>query len=293
MSEEKLVCLDVQNGLSGNNLGNYENSLTCLVEHKQNNPASINIINKQVFVSSWSKKQRRCYHRLLSGCKYAVADDLTLFFMTLTSKFKVLCKSDELQLNKDFQVIRKRILKYSGVLISYCKVRTNEGNGVLHIVFSGHSNFFIPYHWLKINWEEIHGAWNVDIKFVRGDSKGISRYFVNQYIAGQSSFVRMSRSLDWLPVGAVGVWKNILSSYCYTMGFVYCISLWDSWLMNTIVPNDRRHIVKRNKIYKKCSPYVSRSSRFVIRRHIVKNFCDEEYFKGVFAFSNRMWFLGC
>ena len=256
---------DVQNGLSGNILGGLGLAPTCLVNHKQNIPASINISGKGNFVSSWSKKQRRCYHRLLSGCKYAVADDLDLRFLTLTSKFEILSKVDELQLNKDFQTLRKRIKKCFGVLIRYCKVRTNEGNGVLHIVFVG---CFIPYHWLKVNWEDIHGAWNVDIQLVSGNPKGVARYFVNQYIAGQSSFVRMSRSLDWLPVGAVGVWRNILKTYSVSMGFDYCVSVWDAWLMNTLMPDDKRHIVKKE---------LSRIQRLRSSKRF---------------FDNRMWFLG-
>lgn len=239
-------------------------SRTCLVKHKQNIPI---VCKKTGFVSKWDEKQRRCYHRLLSGCKSAVVNGLVLRFMTLTSKFPILCKSDELQLNKDFQVLRKRILKMFGSHIQYCKVRTNEGNGVLHIVYSG---CFIPYRWLNVNWEEIHGAWNVDIQLVSGNPEGISRYFVNQYIAGQSSFVRMSRSKHWLPVGAVCVWNNIKNIYRREKGMDFCVSMWEKWLMWNITP-DARFIAKD-----------------ILRRRRIANYAKEHK-----NFSDgRMWFLG-
>jgi hypothetical protein len=80
--------------------------------------------------STRSFKQKRTYHRLLSDLRRAKALGKNVRFMTLTSAPKSNCR----EINAHFQVLRKRIHRNFGK-IDYIKFRTNEGHGVLHIVY--------------------------------------------------------------------------------------------------------------------------------------------------------------
>ena len=171
--------------------------------------------------STWSFKQKRAYHRLLSGLKRAKALGKTVRFMTLTSS----PKSDWREINAHFQVLRKRIERSFGK-IDYIKFRTNEGHGVLHIVYVGP---FIPQRWLSRNWEEIHGAKIVDIRKVKGE-KRIARYLISNYLVTQT-FVRMSWSWGWVFRGFVGLWKKFIKKY----GYPLCIKKWTSFLGSRVL----------------------------------------------------------
>lgn len=110
-------------------------------------------------------------------------------------------------LAKRWQVLRKRIQKRYGKL-EYFRLRTNEGNGVLHIVYRGP---YIPHSFLKRNWNEIHGAKIVFIQALYGKSKRIAGYLASHYLAGHSSFMRQSWSWGWCFRGFVKVWYRIRS----------------------------------------------------------------------------------
>jgi len=93
------------------------------------------------------------------------------------------------------------------IRFEYCKVKTNEGKGVLHIVFRGE---FILQTWLSKTWEELHGAKIVDIRQLQGDTRRIAAYLATQYLSLQNvSYTRMSYSFGWVCRGFVGRWRRL------------------------------------------------------------------------------------
>jgi len=143
----------------------------------------------------WSKRQKRLYQRLLSFEKEALGRGCQLFRVDLTSARE----GDNKSLVRGFQELRRRIEKTFGYYIEYFKVETSEGHGVYHMVWAINANraVWIPQEWLSERWGEIHGAKIVYIKRMKKDKhtvRNVGRYFAVQYLAGQSSFVRMSWS---------------------------------------------------------------------------------------------------
>ena len=169
--------------------------------------------------SKWSFKQKRGFQRVLSGFTRAKALGKTVRFMTLTSS----PASKYRQINPHFQVLRKRIERNFGK-IDYIKFRTNEGHGVLHVLYVGP---FIPQRWLSRNWDEIHGAKIVDIRKIRGE-KRIACYLISNYLVNQT-FVRMS--WGWVFRGFVGWWKKFIKKY----GYPLCIKKWTSFLGSRVL----------------------------------------------------------
>ncbi len=102
--------------------------------------------------------------------------------------------------------------EFGFVGIQHFFVRTDEGHGVLHCLwgYRGPGTFYIPQAWLSKQWKRIHGAEVVWIKKARLGNRGrrgLGRYLVSQYVAGQSALV----STGWS-------WKK-------TFGFPY-VKVW-------------------------------------------------------------------
>ena len=171
--------------------------------------------------SSWSFKQKRAFQRALSGLLRARVLGKTVRFMTLTSS----PRSKYREINPHFQVLRKRIERNFGKF-DYMKFRTNEGHGVLHVLYVGS---FIPQKWLSQNWNEIHEAYIVDIREVK-DDKRMVYYLISNYLVKQS-FVRMSWSNGWVFKGFVGWWKKFVQHY----GYPLCIEKWKSFLSDPVL----------------------------------------------------------
>ena len=168
----------------------------------------------------------KCYVRIAVGLwtdfeVRARALDKRVRFMTLTSS----PLSSWNELNSHFQVLRKRIARAFGKL-DYIKFRTNEGYGVLHVVYVGS---FVPQKWLSRNWQEIHGAKIVDVRKVRGE-KRLARYLISNYLVSQT-FVRMSWSWGWVFRGFVRMWKRFVRKF----GYPLCIKRWTSFLSSKIL----------------------------------------------------------
>jgi hypothetical protein len=99
---------------------------------------------------------------------------------------------------------------------SYYQVRTEEGQGVLHIFWAWRPgagervrSFWISQDWLSEQWKQIHGAPVVWINAYKPGNRSrnrLSRYVISQYVADQSGYVNMSwswkRSMGF-PLGAV------------------------------------------------------------------------------------------
>ncbi len=125
------------------------------------------------------------------------------------------------------ELIRRVKRKYGYDVVSFV-VETGEGNGVLHCVWAIKSDgaTWVDQAWMSDVWLDIHGAPIVYIRRMgnsKKDSKRVSVYFANQYLAGQESFVRFSYS--WKKLGVVlGRSWNIFKRECrkYSLLSTWC-----------------------------------------------------------------------
>jgi len=189
---------------------------------------------------TWTVKQKRTYQRLLSGIKRAQNAGKRLRIITLTSASSADTSPwGGRQLAKNWQVLRKRIQKQYGKL-EYFRLRTDEGNGVLHIVYRG---TYIPHSFLKRNWKEIHGAKIVFIQALYGKSNRIAGYIASHYLAGHRRFMRQSWSWGWVFRGFVKVWYRVRAN---ASDLSSAIKEWDS-LLRTRNPREywREHKYKK------------------------------------------------
>jgi len=149
-------------------------------------------------------KQKRFFHRITSGQTLARFQNKPIRFITLTTSDK----AKQLDLARDVDVLIKRIRRKQPKF-QYCKVNTNEGNGVVHVLYKGK---YISQPWLSYNWNKIHNSYIVDIRKCHND-KSIASYLINQYLSSQKcSYTRMSYSNKWIFKGAVKTWRNILTA---------------------------------------------------------------------------------
>jgi len=124
--------------------------------------------------------------------------------LTLTTSPR--SRADGLPLNASWLALRKRIDRKFGKL-EYWKLRTSEGNGVLHIIFSGS---YIPHSWLTRSWQEIHDSPIVYIQKMRFRRKRLVNYLMGHYLPSHDDgrlYTRMSWSWGWVFRGFVGAWR--------------------------------------------------------------------------------------
>ncbi len=241
-------------------------------------------VNEQHYMKkgSYTKKQRRAYHRCISGLLRAKGRLEKIRFMTLTSSFQsnmILTKSKYLsylislpavssednmvflrflleegyakidfkKLNYHFNLLVKQIEYTFGFKMQYWKVCTQEGLGVLHVIFrvvddnlprkrkkgilmSKRMRGFVPHSWLSKTWEEIHGAKVVEIHELKGkkSERDIAYYVVGNYVSKQP-IKRMSYSQKWVCRGFCKIWKTFLEIYKSR-----AIEVWDKWLKTSV-----------------------------------------------------------
>jgi len=164
----------------------------------------------------YTKKQRRAFQRLMSGLTVGKSRKERLRFMTLTSSTESVGRN----LNADFRALKMRIFRKYHFKMKYWKIRTNEGNGVLHIVFRGR---YIPQEWLSEQWADIHKSPIVDIRSLRETGKGLQGivfYLVGNYLAKQS-FERMSWGYSWVFPAFVRSWKRLIEKYGFKQALFY------------------------------------------------------------------------
>ena len=174
----------------------------------------------------YTKKQRRAFQRLMSGLTVGKSRRERLRFMTLTSSPESVGRN----LNADFRALKMRILRKYGFKMKYWKIRTNEGNGVLHIIFRGK---YIPQKWLSEQCADIHKSPIVDIRSLHETRKGLTGivfYLVGNYLAKQS-FERMSWGYNWVFPAFVRSWRCLVEKYGIKRG----LELWNKLLCGSFV----------------------------------------------------------
>ncbi len=162
----------------------------------------------------------------MSGLTVGKSRRERLRFMTLTSS----PESEGRNLNADFRTLKMRVFRKFHFKMKYWKIRTNEGNGVLHIVFRGK---YIPQKWLSEQWADIHTSPIVDIRSLRETRKGLTGivfYLVGNYLSKQS-FERMSWGYNWVFPKFVGCWKAIVQRYGLHRG----LEVWNRLLCTSFV----------------------------------------------------------
>ncbi len=186
-----------------------------------------------VFLVNWSRKQKRCFHRMMSGI-YRHRKEI-LRFLTLTSapdmkrnladSFNVLLR--RMKRIKPIDFMNKGYLTLDALehifgeneglwfeslsYFEYLKVRTEEGyDGVFHILYYGS---YYPQGWLSEQWKDITGsARGVDIRQCKSkpyERVNLASYCINQYVAGQSEFVSYFTSKHWCIPGYIKLWNEL------------------------------------------------------------------------------------
>ncbi len=152
----------------------------------------------------WSPKARRWYQRLLSGVTHHQANRRRLRVITLTTA----PAARGLDVNRSFQALKQRIRRRWPVQgFEYWKLKTSEGHGVLHIIFSGP---WIPHSWLSRSWKEIHLSPIVYIQELRRRRKRLISYLMSHYLPAHDVghlYTRMSWSWGWVFRGFCGAWR--------------------------------------------------------------------------------------
>lgn len=160
-------------------------------------------------------QESRAYQRLVSGLTIGCRQGAYYRFMTLTT-----AKGVNRDINKDFDILKKRIRRatwqkdrFSGFKFNrYFKLKTAEGNGVLHIIYWGN---FIPQNWLSHAWEQIHKSEVVDIRSAYGNKntkvKGLVGYLLTDYLTKQP-IIRMSYGWKWAWKGLAKSWDHVRKS---------------------------------------------------------------------------------
>lgn len=183
----------------------------------------------------YTKKQRRAFQRLMSGLTVGKSRRERLRFMTLTSSPESVGRN----LNADFRALKMRILRKYGFKMKYWKIRTNEGNGVLHIIFRGK---YIPQKWLSEQWADIHKSPIVDIRSLHETRKGLTGivfYLVGSYLAKQS-FERMSWGYSWVFPAFVRSWRCLVEKYGIKRG----LELWNKLLCGSFVVTRQVRLIR-------------------------------------------------
>jgi hypothetical protein len=164
----------------------------------------------------WSNKQKRAFHKVKSGVTIANLTNKPIQHIVLTTSPAAAQKD----IIKDYQVLRKRIKRKWNIDIPYFCVKTNEGNGVLHIV--ARNDIFIPQRWLSVQWSQIHHSSYV---YIKRPPKHVANYIITQYVSNQrSAYVRSSCSFNWVCKGFVAIWNDIKKD-CRN----YDTATWNGW----------------------------------------------------------------
>lgn len=176
------------------------------------------------------------FQRMATGLQIARNQNKPMYFMTLTTAKQRVQRKHFLPdgtheyidrtIKESFAILRKRVERaknkrqkrkksdgFNGFKFNryYC-LRTSEGNSVLHIVYWGR---YIPQKWLSYQWEQIHGAFKVDVQRCKTKHKqvnGLVGYLLQKYLQDQP-IERMSYGWKWAWLGFCKSWKKVKETY--------------------------------------------------------------------------------
>lgn len=169
------------------------------------------VLHNTFFLMSLSKKEKRAFHRMVTGLSIANYRKERMRFLTLTTATKV-----KQNITESFDTLKKRIMRakkekdgFIGFKFNrYFKLKTAEGNGVFHILYWGR---YIPQKWLSKTWNEIHQSPIVDIREIKhrkGRIHGIVHYLLTNYLTRQP-IIRMSYGWKWAWLGMARTWAEM------------------------------------------------------------------------------------
>lgn len=155
--------------------------------------------------------------------KYKIETKLTRLIYEKTCKRKKLSPYYKLD-EKHLKVIKyEQIYKNSKFKLKYFKVKTDEGGGVLHIIFRKKYNVpAIPFKWLSHQWHYIWGSPRVNISSIKPrNSQKLTFYMVGQYFSKQP-LLRMSYGYSWVYQGFAKNFKKLIE----ILGYKRALEVW-------------------------------------------------------------------
>ena len=156
----------------------------------------------------WSRAQRRCFQRAMSGIEVAFAMDERVRICELTSRLGM----DAKRFHRCFRALVMRIRRRFGRFEYIACKEWGDKSGMLHahILFRG---VFISQAWLSDAWAELTGAFRVYLRELnRWRKKQVGAYFV-KYFSRKACSGRYWMSWGWVYRGFVRDWKFIVSAY--------------------------------------------------------------------------------
>lgn len=203
----------------------------------------------------------------MTGLTIAVNNNAKMRFLTLTS-----ANTQKRSIKKSFDVLRKRIRRakiydkkgykkdgFQGFNFNrYFCLRTSEGNGVLHIIYWGQ---YIPIQWLKKNWFDIHGAYQVNIQLLKQKYgvKRIVNYLITNYLQAQP-VERMSYGWKWAWLGFCKSWEKVKETY-RDLRFSQSTPRKKDWLKTYFSSTRRNRYIEAWKSILKDPPCTSRQKK--------------------------------
>ena len=197
------------------------------------------LLSPQPHKKEWTRKQKRAYHRALSGLEVAHSMNEHVRFITLTSS----PESPE-NIHRSFSRLVKRIRRTFGHF-EYFAVKEATVSGLIHIhlLYRGP---YIPQDWLSDTWAEIHGApvvWIREVNLKRDSKKKIASYLV-KYLA-KDPLGRFWASWNWVFRGFVRFWRMLIECFGYGPA---TIVMWKEFLWGNSIILD--HVFVNGKLVK-------------------------------------------
>jgi len=168
-----------------------------------------NSVHNVPLVSGWSRRQRRLYHRAMSGIEWATARGLELRGMCLTSSLD--SPKDRVEFRRNWHVLVKRLRRRLPEFEYIANTEfTSSGLMHLHVVYRGG---FINQKWLSATWQELHRAKIVYIQHFRGGKKRLGAYLCKYFSKTSDPKNRYWWSRRWVYRGFVKDWRWLVRNY--------------------------------------------------------------------------------
>lgn len=184
--------------------------------------------------STFSRKQLRSYHRILSFQTEREGHGSQLLRVDLTT----VKGDDSSKLADHCEELLRRVKRVYGYDVKALKFYTPEGGGVIHGIWAIDSKLAVYIHqeWLSAEWEKIHGAKVVYICRIgrgAGHRKRVAKYLIGKYLGHHGAGCHLSwpwKSLT-LPLGRAWVqYKRAICSLNFRLKKSDFISYWNDLL---------------------------------------------------------------